>query len=157
MKEDVVIRWVKASDLDRLVALCSAHAAYERGEYDESGKADQLHHDLFSVHPKLYCLVAAHDTELVGFISFMKQYATWDANEYMYMDCLYLEEDFRGMGIGKRLVQKMVSEAGRLGCALIQWQTPTFNTRAIPFYERLGATRKAKERFFLEVSAFQSP
>ena len=155
MKEDIVIRWVMASDLDQLVALCTAHAEYERADYDGKGKADQLYPALFSERPKLYCLVVEHNGGLVGFISFMKQYATWDAGEYVYMDCLYLEEAYRGKGIGKSLVQKMVKEANRLGCTLIQWQTPTFNTRAIPFYERLGATRKPKERFFLEVSEFQ--
>ena len=156
MNEDILIRSVMASDLDQLVALCTAHAEYERAEYDGKGKADQLYPALFSEQPKLYCLVAEHNGELVGFLSFMKQYATWDAGEYVYMDCLYLEEAYRGKGIGQTLVQKMVEETHRLGCTLIQWQTPTFNTRAIPFYERLGATRKAKERFFLEVSDFRS-
>lgn len=155
MKGDVIIRPVEPGDLEQLVALCKAHAAYEQAAYDATGKAEQLHIDLFSDPPKLFCLVAEQESRLTGFISFMKQYATWDACEYVYMDCLFLAEASRSKGIGLRLVEHMVQEAEQWGCTLIQWQTPEFNTRAIKFYNRLGATQKAKERFFLEVAGFQ--
>ncbi len=36
-----------------------------------------------------------------------------------------------------------------MGCEGIQWQTPIFNTRAMKFYERLGATANDKRRFYL--------
>lgn len=142
---------MQLADLDQLVDLCSAHAAYEKAEYSKAGKAEQLAKDLFSEFPKLYCLVATSNATLIGFASFMKQYATWDAKEYIYMDCLFLDEAARGKGIGQRLVERIALEGRKMGCDLIQWQTPDFNARAISFYERLGAERKAKERFFLDI------
>ncbi|MFT5917067.1 MAG: hypothetical protein ACI81T_003581, partial [Bacteroidia bacterium] len=49
------------------------------------------------------------------------------------------------------LIRRIQSEAKKLNCSLIQWQTPDFNTRAMKFYKRIGASSKSKERFFLEV------
>lgn len=145
------IRFAGKSDLNQLVDLCEAHAAYEKAVYDSSGKAIQLEKDLFAVPPKLYCLVAASDDQLLGFATYMKQYATWDACEYIYMDCLFLKADARGQNIGTLLIDRIKQEAQNLECNLIQWQTPAFNAGAIRFYKRIGATSKSKERFFLEV------
>ena len=63
-------------------------------------------------------------------------------------------EAARGFGIGEKLVNRMKLETQKLGCDLIQWQTPDFNERAIKFYKRIGATSKSKERFYLNVHPF---
>ena len=82
----------------------------------------------------------------------MKQYSTWDAKEYLYMDCLFLFEEYRGLGIGEELVNTMKEFGRKEDIDLIQWQTPDFNVRAIKFYRRLGASSKSKERFFLTIN-----
>ncbi len=46
-------------------------------------------------------------------------------------------------------MKRVVEEARSMGCEGIQWQTPIFNTRAMKFYERLGATANDKRRFYL--------
>ena len=144
-------RFAKPEEINRIIELCAAHAAFERTEYDAAGKAKQLAKDLFSASPKLYCLVAENKSgEIVGYATYMKQYATWDAGEYIYMDCLFVDESHRCQGIGEHLVNRIKAEGKKLNCSLIQWQTPAFNTRAIKFYKRIGAYGKSKERFFLE-------
>lgn len=143
------IRLVQLQDLPQLLDLCAAHAAYEKCSYDPEGKQERLAKDLFSDAPKLYCLVVEYEGLLIGYATYMAQYATWDAQEYLYMDCLYLTESSRGYGIGVKIIKKLTDEAKRLGCSHIQWQTPDFNTGAIRFYSRIGGTSKSKERFFL--------
>ena len=141
-------------DVDRIediINLCVGHAAYEKSEYDRSGKAERLSSDLFGEEPKLYCLVAESENKYIGYITWMKQYSTWDAKEYLYMDCLYLEDGCRGYGIGEALVNRMKEFGREHNIDLVQWQTPDFNVRAIKFYKRIGATSKSKERFFLTI------
>lgn len=145
------IRFVEEADIDQLIDLCEAHAHYEQARYTRTGKAVQLAADLFCETPKLYGLVVEQHGNLVGYATYMRQYATWDANDYVYLDCLFLDEAVRGLGIGTQLMERVREETQRLGCSLIQWQTPDFNTRAITFYNRLGATSKSKERFFWEM------
>lgn len=149
MKE-ATIRFAMETDLDKIVELCHQHALYERSEYDKTGKLDKLKSHLFSDQPGLICLMAEVNNGVVGYASYIKQFATWDADFYIYMDCLFLNETSRGYGIGEQIMDRIKEESQKMGCNRIQWQTPDFNTGAIRFYKRIGAISKSKERFFLE-------
>ncbi|MEO1715245.1 MAG: GNAT family N-acetyltransferase, partial [Bacteroidota bacterium] len=77
-------------------------------------------------------------------------FSTWDAEYYVYLDCLYLEPQTRGQGIGTQIMEEVKAFARAEDCSVIQWQTPDFNEKAIRFYQKIGGVSKAKERFFLE-------
>ena len=62
-----------------------------------------------------------------------------------------MREEARSQGIGAALMDHVKAEAKKLGCEVIQWQTPEFNTRAIKFYKRIGGKALKKERFFWAV------
>lgn len=147
-----MIRFIQKEEIDVLVDLCEEHAKYEKATFDKSGKKDALFKALFKEDPSLYCLVATgEDKSIVGYATCMLQFSTWDAKPYAYLDCLYLAESARGKGMGRKLMLAIKEESLKLGCNLIQWQTPDFNADAIRFYGRLGATSKTKERFFWEI------
>lgn len=152
MKITGKIRFVERKDLPQVIALCQLHAEYERSAYDSNNKLERLEEALFAPVPKLYCLVAESNGELIGYATYMEQYATWDAATYIYMDCLFIKESARGLRIGEKLVKRMEKEGRALDCTLMQWQTPDFNTRAMKFYHRIGASSKSKERFFLTIN-----
>ena len=145
------IRKAMLEDLPVLVELCAEHAEFEQAEYSPLGKADRLHEHFFGTTPSAFCLVAEADKTLAGYATYSKEFSTWDAGFYIHMDCLYLRPSFRGYGIGEELINQIREDARGLGCNLIQWQTPKFNTRAIKFYERIGAKQKEKVRFYLNV------
>ena len=148
---NIHIRFAESKDIEQIIGLCSLHAAFEKSEYEVSGKSEKIGKDLFSEFPKLYCLVVESEDDLLGYATYMKQYATWNACEYIYMDCLFIKEFARGRGLGEKLVNRIKQEGKKLGCDLIQWQTPDFNIRAMKFYRRIGAISKSKERFFLKL------
>lgn len=152
MKINPTIRLAQPEDIDEIILLCETHAAYEKAEYRLTNQKENLLNDLFLEAPKLYCIVAVYDYVIVGYATYMKQYSTWDAEEYIYMDCIFLKEYARGLGLGEKIMNKIQKEGKKMGCTLIQWQTPNFNTRAIKFYKRIGAISKPKERFFLNNS-----
>lgn len=151
MKHDAIIRFAKEDDIPEIVELCQQHAIFERAEYDKSGKIDKLKNHLFSDQPDVNCLVALMKDSIVGYATYLKQFSTWDAGFYIYMDCLYLNEQSRGQGIGELFMNRIKEEANKSGCNLIQWQTPDFNIRAMKFYRRIGAYSKPKERFFWDL------
>jgi len=145
-----LIRPVERKDLDELVELCALHAAYEKSEYDSSGKKEMLSKLIFSDSPNLHVLIVEQGDRIIGYASLTKQCSTWDANHYIYMDCLYMRENVRSQGIGSVLMDRIKELTKELGCNLIQWQTPDFNVRAIKFYNRIGGRALQKERFFLD-------
>ncbi|HEX9151964.1 MAG TPA: GNAT family N-acetyltransferase, partial [Flavobacterium sp.] len=97
-----------------------------------------------------FCLVAEKNKTIVGYAAYTFDFSTWDAASFMYLDCLYLEENFRGFGIGEAILEQLKQIAADKKCINIQWHTPKFNERAIKFYNRIGGNGKDKVRFFLE-------
>lgn len=145
------IRFIQKKDLEQLIHLCGLHAVFEKAEYNSELKEEQLYKHLFSDSPSLFALVVEKNDKLIGYATYMKQFSTWDAAYYIYMDCLFLNKESRGFGIGEKLMNRIKKEGQKLGCSHIQWQTPYFNERAIKFYHRIGAIGKSKERFFLNI------
>lgn len=156
MRRDVVIRPPAAGDLDELVALCAAHAAWEQAPYDPAGKAERLAGLLLGPAPRIACVVADNGDGLVGYASWTYDASTWDAREFAYLDCLYLRETHRGKGLGRALLARVARSALAAGCHQVQWHTPEFNHGALRFYAGTGASRKPKIRFFLEGRALRS-
>jgi GNAT superfamily N-acetyltransferase len=145
------IRAFTSKDLPAFLRLCAEHAAYEKASYDGKGKAEKLQQAINA--QRLYVWVVDSHSGLVGYTTATLEFSTWDACEYLHMDCLYLKEEVRGQGLGERLVRKVAKLAKEKNCINVQWQTPDWNTKAMSFYERLGATSKNKVRFFLDESA----
>ena len=141
------IRFVQKKDIKELLELCRLHAIYEKSDFNSNGKEKLFLKCFFKEPLTVSCLVVEHDNKIVGYSTFMKQFSTWDAKFYMYLDCLYLMEKVRGKGIGVKMMNKIKMHAKSENCTTIQWQTPTFNSEAIRFYQKVGANYKTKERF----------
>ena len=144
---EYLVRDCKEEDLFILVKLCQKHADFEQAEYNPEGKEELLRNALFSNSKRLFCLVVEVDSKVVGYTSYTFDFSTWDAKQFLYMDCLYLEPDFRGYGIGENLIDKLKIIAQQENCVNMQWQTPVFNERAVKFYKRIAAAGKEKVRF----------
>lgn len=145
-----IIRPCEQNDLPALVQLCADHAAYEKAEYSPEGKAEGLREAIFGPNKRLNCWIVDIGGKAEGFASFTFDFSTWDAAPFLYMDCLYLNENCRSMGIGADLMERIRKVAREKNCVNIQWQTPEFNARAIKFYVGLGGVGKQKMRFFLK-------
>jgi len=147
----ILIRRARPGDLPALARLCAAHAAYERAEHEPAGLAERLAVVLFGPSPKIIAWVVAEQAALLGYASATIDHATWTAQPYLHLDCLYLEPSLRGRGWGRRLMKRALAFARLTGCQEVQWQTPDWNAEAIRFYQRLGARGRAKVRFSLAV------
>jgi len=148
---EYTIRNCEQADLPKLIILCKKHAEFEKADYDPEGKEEGLKEELFSKNPKLFCLVVATDDNIVGYVSYNFSYSTWSAGDFIYMDCLFLEESARNFGIGEVLINKLKEIGKSKNCVNMQWRTPQFNERAIKFYNRIGAKGKDKICFFLDL------
>ncbi len=150
------IRVATEYDVYDIVELCKEHAAYEKAEYNEEGKAEKLANLLSPIGPLFNCLLVESDNKIIGFASYMYELSTWDADYYIHMDCLYLRPHARGFGIGEALMKEIASAAAGSNIKVIQWQTPLFNERAIRFYYRIGAVSKEKLRLYLDEAAINN-
>ena len=152
LKQSLVIRNIQREDLPTLLEFCKAHADLEQSPFDPIAKLDRWSRYLFDPELGIHCWMLEIERELIGYATFMQQFSTWDADFYLYLDCLYLHENYRGQGFGAEVMQAIKDYAQAKNYPVIQWQTPSFNHGAIAFYKRLGAASKSKERFFWDMS-----
>lgn len=143
------IRKAIPADMPDIIELCIQHAMYEKASYSPLGKEEKLTNMLFGEANNLHCLIVESEEKAVGYATFSKESSTWNAAYYVHMDCLYLNEEFRGQQIGQELINRIIEFSKEIKASHIEWQTPVFNERAIRFYKRLGATDREKIRFTL--------
>lgn len=103
------IRFAEEKDLSSIIELCKSHAQHERSSFKEENKMEQLSKHILNPDSEIKCLIAESDTEIIGYATFFKQFSTWDAGYYMYVDCLFLKENARGNGTGKQIMELIKS------------------------------------------------
>ncbi|MDI1461100.1 GNAT family N-acetyltransferase [Catellatospora sp. KI3] len=150
----MTIRPARPEDLPALAALCAAHAAYERAPAVPVDLAARLSMALFAEPARLWCLVAVDDDgqNLIGYATLTVDFATWRGRSFGHLDCLYVASARRGSGVGRRLFTEVARLARVKGVDELQWQTPSWNTDAIRFYQRVGATSSTKLRYTLDLA-----
>jgi diamine N-acetyltransferase len=134
-RSDMLIRPSTPQDLPAIHGLILELAAFENG-------LDRVHNTLAQMEAEqdcFQCLVAESPAGVVvGMALYYPVYYTW-VGKTMYLDDLYVQPDFRGQGLGMRLLEG-VFEAGRAaGCKQVRWQVLDWNAPAIQLYEGIGA------------------
>jgi GNAT superfamily N-acetyltransferase len=142
-----LVRVVKPDDLEEIIRLCAEHALFEKTKFTPEGKANSLRRGLFATVPRLWCFVVESGSSVVGYATCTKDYSTWRAADYLHLDCLYLDQAYRNLGIGTEMMRMVAQHAEALECATLEWQTPAWNANAARFYQKLGATCSEKMRF----------
>ena len=57
----------------------------------------------------------------------------------IYLEDIFVEPEFRGLGIGKALLKQVAAVAVEKNCPRLQWEVLDWNTPAIEFYRAMGA------------------
>ncbi len=76
--------------------------------------------------------------QLIGFASFFMAYYSW-SGKALYLDDLYVKQEFRGHQIGTQLLETLIDYANLKNCKKVRWQVSHWNTNAIEFYKKMGA------------------
>lgn len=84
------------------------------------------------------CFIA-EDTngDVIGMALYYFVYYTW-VGKSMYLDDLIVKKKYRGKGVGKALLNKVIEEAKLENCKRLRWQVLDWNQRAIDLYEQIG-------------------
>lgn len=147
---NIKIRKAIKQDAQSLLSLFEKHALHEGVTLSTSAQtmSEKLCKLQNLADTPLTIFAVIKGGEVKGYMSLLKQFSTWDMNDYLYMDCLYLLPELRGEGLGKALMNVCKDYAHEQNITQIQWQTPVENTDAIDFYNHIGANPKHKRRYF---------
>jgi GNAT superfamily N-acetyltransferase len=135
----IAIREATPADVPQILAFVRALAEYEREpEAVRATEADLLR-DGFGPNPFYFCLIADSNRAPAGFALYFYNYSTWLGRPGLYLEDLFVLPEFRGLGIGKALLQKVAAIAVEKGCLRLQWEVLDWNTPAVDFYAAMGA------------------
>ncbi|KAJ1665812.1 acetyltransferase [Coemansia sp. RSA 1813] len=142
------IRVVPATEHDITVVLgfIKRLAEYEKAaSHEVEATEDLLLKNLFGPHPYAHVLLAyvkrpTDNQEVVaGFALYFFNFSTWKGRPGLYLEDLFVDSEFRGFGIGKRLLAHLAAIAKKRECGRMEWVVLDWNEPAIRFYESLGA------------------
>ncbi|KAL8177034.1 UNVERIFIED_CONTAM: hypothetical protein K2H54_041041 [Gekko kuhli] len=143
---EVAIRPCRAEDCRQVVRLIRELAAFENLSEQVKISDQDLCEDGFGKDPFYKCLVAEVPPEchsqdghtIVGYGLYFFTYSTWKGRS-VYMEDLYVMPEFRGKGIGKKLMSSITQAGLEQGCTQMRFAALDWNRSAIDFYLRQGA------------------
>lgn len=143
------IREVKNEDIKELLNV------YIQGyRYHQEGRSDifvnlsdeELEKDLINNLNELSTIVLIKDNKIVGYLSYKIK---GKYKKKLDIDQLVIDENNRGQGLGKKLVEQAKIIAKENNCTRIELNCWLFNKNALSMYEHIGFER---QRIIYEMS-----
>ncbi len=130
------IRTASEADFPAILQMINELATFEKAPKKVTNSIEQMQteKDLFG------CFVAENeDKNIIGFALYFFAYYTW-VGKSLYLDDVYVKEEYRGQGVGQMLLDKIFEIAKTENCKRLRWQVLNWNTPAIDLYKKIGAT-----------------
>lgn len=141
----VRIELVQSHQVGLLLGLIRQLAEYERRLDQVQAAETDLRAALFCEGSPVRAVLAWVGHEAVGYALYYPVFSTFRGRFALYLEDIFVVPAYRGQGIGLALMRYLAQEALRQGYDRIEWQVLDWNTPAIEFYRRLGATPKETE------------
>lgn len=135
----MIIRKAREEDMEPVLNLIKELALYEKEPEAVIVTAEDLRRDGFGDDPLFYCYVAVEDGTIVGMALYYYRYSTWKGRT-LHLEDLVVKENQRGTGIGFALYSEIIKTGFDDNVQRIEWNVLNWNTTAIDFYRKSGAT-----------------
>ena len=137
MSGRIEIRFATADDCALLLRLIRELARFERAPEAVVATEEDLRREGFGPEPKFEAILAFLDNAPAGVALFHTRFSTWLGRPGLYLEDLYVVEEARGRGVGRKLMARLAAIAlerawGRIDFHVLDWNP------ARRFYEKLG-------------------
>ena len=79
------------------------------------------------------------DGEAVAFLYYYNNSSAFIGETGIYIDGFYVDEEYRGYGLGGKMMSYIAKLALERGCGRVEWGCLDWNQPSLDFYENLGA------------------
>lgn len=117
----------------------------ELADYEHLGRPsleakERLNVDITGEKPRIEAYIIENDEAApVGYAIVLETYSSFLALPTMYLEDIFIREQFRGSGYGKAMFEFVLQLARERGCGRMDWQVLDWNMLARDFYEHQGA------------------
>jgi GNAT superfamily N-acetyltransferase len=132
----ISIRTVTPNDFPSILEMVKALAVFEKAEESVTNTIEQMKDEKAFFH----CLLAeTEEHEPVAIALYFFAYYTW-VGKSLYLDDLYVKENYRQQGIATQLLRAVFDVARNENCHRVRWQVLNWNENALSLYRKGGAT-----------------
>ncbi len=135
----LIIRNANNQDMAQVLDLIKELATFEKEPDAVVVTVEDLQNEGFGKNPLFTCFVAELNKEIVGMALCYFRFSTWKGRT-VHLEDLIVKEVLRGKGIGEKLYAEVLKFAYKNKVKRVEWAVLNWNTPAIKFYERTGAT-----------------
>jgi len=138
----VLIRAAEPADAPLILELIQELADYEKAPTEVIATVADLEATLFCESPAVFCHLIEEDYgggPVVGMAIWFLNYSTWHGKHGIYLEDLFVREQYRGRGYGLAMLKFLASLCVERGYTRFQWWVLDWNTPAIEFYKSQGA------------------
>lgn len=115
-------------------AVLSTTAIWNETEVDHANRMTWLEDHQQSGFP---VLVAVEDHDVLGYATF-GQWRNWEGYRHTVEHSVYVREDQRGRGLGRRLMMELIHEAREAGAHVMVAAVESENTGSVALHQKLG-------------------
>ena len=142
-KMTLTIRAVEQKDLSGWKALYKKYLAHYRTELTEP-QLTTLWSWFFDIEKQMYGNVAIHENKIIGLVHFREFLRPIKAASALFMDDLYVENDYRGKGVARSLIKSVNDHALTTHIPLVRWVTAHDNHDAMRLYDKVATQTQWK-------------
>ncbi|MGA7838689.1 MAG: GNAT family N-acetyltransferase [Ignavibacteriaceae bacterium] len=137
-KNNLVIRQAKPNDVSLILNLIKQLAEYEKLLHEVVATENDIRENVFEKE-FAEVLIAEFDNKPAGMALFFYNFSTFVGKPGIYLEDLFVLPEYRGNGIGKKLLLSLIKYAKEKNCGRVEWCVLDWNKPAIDFYKNLGA------------------
>ena len=135
---ELSFRFAVPDDTPLILRFIRLLAEYEKMADLVTATEEELRGQLFE-EKKAEVIFAVLDGKEIGFALFFHNFSTFLGRSGLYLEDLYILEEYRGKGYGKALFRELARVAVERGCGRFEWWCLDWNLPSIEFYRSMGA------------------
>ena len=135
---ELSFRFAVPDDTPLILRFIRLLAEYEKMADLVTATEEELRGQLFE-EKKAEVIFAVLDGKEIGFALFFHNFSTFLGRAGLYLEDLYILEEYRGKGYGKALFRELARVAVERGCGRFEWWCLDWNLPSIEFYRSMGA------------------
>ena len=136
--EDISIRVALSDDAETIHSLVRALAEDIRASDQVKSTAESFRTHGFSESPSFESLIAERDGKPVGLCIYFYTFSSWRGEVGLYVQDLYISNDVRGTGRGKKMLAQAVRRSAKKGATHLRLCVDHDNSPAQNFYNSIG-------------------
>lgn len=138
MENKLTFRDAERKDIPLVLSFIRQIAEYEKMSDAVIADEKTLEKYIFD-QKRAEVFFAMEDNKEIGFALYYFNFSTFVGRSGLYLEDVFIKEEYRHKGYGKAILKKLAEKARDLNCGRMEWVCLNWNRPSIAFYTSLGA------------------